>query len=405
MNSSILKEEDIAKLQLENWRYRQVGCSNNEHISLTLQLQASQKRIEQLIIENTISINDVKQECNKKIENKTDQINNKIDQTLLSLNTLVQENQNLVQENQKLKSNLEKSSTEIQSLKKQYLDLIKEHQALKSNVAKNTIDIIENHGSQKLNTDSLQKKIQSLQDKQTNSNEVLKSIINQYDNIEKDLKENGKEKEVFNDKLKNVTNDLESFKIKFEQVYKEQNAFQSRYEREYKSLNYKTIPSKIIDYKYFSIIDDWIDNSINHSFTLLYRASENDFDGFKFHSKCDHKGPTITIIETTDGDIFGGYNSQDWKSEMGYYGDNKCFIFTLINKHAIKPTKYITTKESFIFSYSSSSPSFGDYSIYGDKMGRQIFPLNFIDTTFKGNSTLTPSKYFIIKEYEVYQYL
>ncbi|KAF2077889.1 hypothetical protein CYY_000767 [Polysphondylium violaceum] len=383
---SILKEEDIAKLQLENWAYRQTGCSNIQHISLILQLKESQKTIDQLKIENTNSINDVKQECNIKIQNITDQFNNKIDQILLSLNILAQENQNL-------KSNLEKK----------HFDQIKEHQALKSYVEKNTSDIIENNQSicsQKFYNDSLQKKIQSLQDKQTNLNQYYKSLKN---NIEKDQKVNGKEKEVFDDKLKYVTNDLESFKIKLEQVNKEINDFGSRYESEYKALNYKTIQSKIIDYKFFTTINDWIDHSKIHKFTLLYRASENDFNAVMFHTKCDYKGPTITIIETTDGYVFGGYNSQDWKSKNTYYGDNKCFIFTLRNRHDFKPTKYITTMDNCIGDYSSLGPIFTDINIYGKENSYQDFPLKFNDTTFKGKSTLTPFKDFIIKEYEVYQ--
>ncbi|KAF2072647.1 hypothetical protein CYY_006049 [Polysphondylium violaceum] len=60
-------------------------------------------------------------------------------------------------------------------------------------------------------------------------------------------------------------------------------------------------------------------------FELLYQASDNEFSASSFHSACDGKGATITLIETTLGCVFGGYNSQSWNSDgKWYYGDKKC---------------------------------------------------------------------------------
>ena len=51
-----------------------------------------------------------------------------------------------------------------------------------------------------------------------------------------------------------------------------------------------------------------------HSSNLkrIYQASVNTFASAKFHELCDNKGPTLTIIETTTGYIFGGYTSTSW---------------------------------------------------------------------------------------------
>ena len=38
----------------------------------------------------------------------------------------------------------------------------------------------------------------------------------------------------------------------------------------------------------------------------IFRASEHDFKAFAFHQKCDDKGPTLTIVQTTEGKIIGG---------------------------------------------------------------------------------------------------
>ncbi|KAF2068532.1 hypothetical protein CYY_010142 [Polysphondylium violaceum] len=81
------------------------------------------------------------------------------------------------------------------------------------------------------------------------------------------------------------------------------------------------------------IISHWIDTIKLTNFELLYSASEtNKFNAQAFHSACDGEGPTITVIETTNGCVFGGYNSQPWNNHYFSlsYGDNKCFIFTLV---------------------------------------------------------------------------
>ncbi len=45
---------------------------------------------------------------------------------------------------------------------------------------------------------------------------------------------------------------------------------------------------------------------------LLYRASEHGYTAKSFHECCNHKGPTLVIIKSTDGYIFGGYTTQSW---------------------------------------------------------------------------------------------
>jgi len=131
----------------------------------------------------------------------------------------------------------------------------------------------------------------------------------------------------------------------------------------------------------------------------LYRASVDSFSTTVFHQKCDNKGPTITIIKTTDGDVFGGYNSQSWNSNGQFYGDNKSFIFTLVSQHGIPPSKYIPNKNSihFVVSAQDTGPIFGssfglEIKIsYSNKNFRsyQNFPSTYIDTTGKGKAIHT----------------
>jgi len=46
-------------------------------------------------------------------------------------------------------------------------------------------------------------------------------------------------------------------------------------------------------------------------YKLLYRASRDGWAAANFHSCCDNKGPTVTVIKSGNY-IFGGYTDQSW---------------------------------------------------------------------------------------------
>ncbi|KAK3749967.1 hypothetical protein QZH41_000265 [Actinostola sp. cb2023] len=54
----------------------------------------------------------------------------------------------------------------------------------------------------------------------------------------------------------------------------------------------------------------------DHKFSkciLLYRGSRDGWKASTFHSNCDSfKGPTMVVIKSTGGYIFGGYTAQSW---------------------------------------------------------------------------------------------
>ena len=49
------------------------------------------------------------------------------------------------------------------------------------------------------------------------------------------------------------------------------------------------------------------------SVSLLFRGSRDGiFTNDLFHNKCVGKGKTITLIKSSNGNIFGGYASEPW---------------------------------------------------------------------------------------------
>jgi hypothetical protein len=42
---------------------------------------------------------------------------------------------------------------------------------------------------------------------------------------------------------------------------------------------------------------------------MLYRGTEHGWKSEVFHSRCDEKGPTISLLKVKDGDCIGGYTT------------------------------------------------------------------------------------------------
>ena len=62
---------------------------------------------------------------------------------------------------------------------------------------------------------------------------------------------------------------------------------------------------------------------------LLYRGSAHGWRPIEFHSKCDNKGPTLSIIRTNNGRICGGYTSISWTSERQQLADDSAYVLSL----------------------------------------------------------------------------
>ncbi|KAL9963127.1 hypothetical protein ACROYT_G032302 [Oculina patagonica] len=104
----------------------------------------------------------------------------------------------------------------------------------------------------------------------------------------------------------------------------------------------------------------------NSQWKLCWRASVDGWAGTAFHTNCDDKGPTVTIIRVGKY-IFGGYTGTSWtgSSSCRSQYDSAAFLFTLVNKPGWQPLKldqtgkYSYLKLHSIYSCSNYGPTFG----------------------------------------------
>jgi len=150
----------------------------------------------------------------------------------------------------------------------------------------------------------------------------------------------------------------------------------------------------------------------NQMWRLVYKATRDGFSSTDFYRCCDTKGPTMTVIQSSSGHLFGGYTSIDWENHdhWQWSADTNAFLFTLINPHKILPTKYLINSQSrnAIGCKSTMGPTFGLWDICVFSNSNEnirsyiMFPNDYIDSTGKGRLTFTGSHYFKTVEIEVY---
>ena len=70
--------------------------------------------------------------------------------------------------------------------------------------------------------------------------------------------------------------------------------------------------STILTYvEYRKILQGWLPEVLVGEWRLLFRASREGFAASAFHSKCDNKGPTVTVVKS-GANIFGGFTEKPW---------------------------------------------------------------------------------------------
>ncbi len=119
--------------------------------------------------------------------------------------------------------------------------------------------------------------------------------------------------------------------------------------------------------------------------SLLYLASRDGFFNNIFHHKCDLKGPTVTVVATGDGRLFGGYASTPWSAgTTGKYSDDPgSFLFSLTDGKGRTPVKLgqaDASPKDAVF----HDPDLGP--CWGRALGLQLDILAYSSSDFVGNA-------------------
>ncbi|CAF3659459.1 unnamed protein product [Rotaria sordida] len=151
----------------------------------------------------------------------------------------------------------------------------------------------------------------------------------------------------------------------------------------------------------------------NQRWELIYKATRDGFDADIFHSRCNNKGPTMTIIQSNNNYLFGGYTTIPWTSDGSYKNDTTAFLFTLTNPHNLPPTKYLINPGNAgnaVYHNSGYGPTFGTghdihLANYSNSNNSSFTNFNhgYLDTTGKRNNTFTGARNFTTSDIEVFK--
>jgi len=159
------------------------------------------------------------------------------------------------------------------------------------------------------------------------------------------------------------------------------------------------------------ILKGWMPSDLQGEWRLLFRASRDGFATETFHSRCNNKGPTVTIVKS-GGNIFGGFTEQSSTSERNWVTCSQAFLFSMVNPHGLGPTKLplVTGEEQFaIYCNSRYGPTFGrwhDLCISGNA-NTNTSSYSELGTSYQRppgqqNTFFTGAKNFTVTDYEVF---
>ena len=230
--------------------------------------------------------------------------------------------------------------------------------------------------------------------------------------VEELFKENKKMKEEFDNEIKNLKNENIQIKNELKNINEYiSNQKKEKEEEEEKIKDFdksKIIKNKEEKYK----LKEWISTNGNiKKINLIYRATEDGDTDKEFFSKCGEKGPTLSLIKTKKGRIFGGFSKAEWTNKKGVVRlyDNNAFLFSLDNMKKYK----ILKPELAIYCF----PEY-DCLVYGNNQDAKGLFLhnNFLKFENQGtenNSSrvydvtsdycLSNEEHFSVEEVEVYQ--
>ena len=338
------------------------------------------------------NIEDIKDEkLNKSKDNikLLEDLSHKLEESVKQLKILFTK----INENkEELKLKIQKIFTKIRNELNNKEDLIKESEKLPNKI-------------------KLSLEIFKLSDKMENSEYKILSLINDCINIENNITKIN-QINIINETIK-LNNDLEImfFPNESEMIEKIKKFGEISFINKNNGLSKSIISNDINKQNH---IIKWIKEKINKdkiSFELIFKMSENGSKSEDFHNFCDNKGPSLTLVKTTENKYFGGFTPLNWESKGGSIKDdsNQTFIFSL---NLLKKYDMINKKGKSAIYYSIDyGPDFGadDFGINQNMKTGVTYANGNCNFLSDNNLELTNGKgdhdIFDVEELEVYKVL
>lgn len=159
-----------------------------------------------------------------------------------------------------------------------------------------------------------------------------------------------------------------------------------------------------------ALLRKWVSEKAKPNFKLIYRGSKDGFTANQFHTKCNNKGPTVVLIKSSLGKVFGAFTDKDWTSNNNYQNTSNSFLFS-IDKKGKYPLK-AGSESNAMYCYSSYGPTFGgghDFYICDNcntnTSSYSNFPYSYTCTEYVNNGSsnwLAGAYNFKVEEIEVF---
>ena len=193
---------------------------------------------------------------------------------------------------------------------------------------------------------SIMKKELDKDEKMVKLSEIIEKLVNEMKIIKKENKEIKEANKKINEELKEEIKILKESNKKIKNELEQLNKFKKDIEEKEEKLHTLKNSSILKDKEKIKMISNWITPNKNIIYTQIYKATRDGGTAKDFHRLCDNKMPTLTLIESTNGYIFGGYITISWESpsDWTYKGnDDNAFIFSVNNnlKFSIQNKKYV----------------------------------------------------------------
>ena len=271
-------------------------------------------------------------------------------------------------------------------------------------------------------------------------NEIIKDLISKFDSCNKELKEQKikieeqnkrinelemkiKHLEDENLKIKNELNSISTKNLieKLNEENKEEEIIQeekenrreekkeekeNKKEEKKEEINQIINPkSQIINNELFKQLNNWIDSNKSLKFELIFTASKDGDSSEIFHKICNGKGPTVTLVKSKNGHIFGGYLTVPFSSDRKSHSDDKAFLFSLTNLKKFKIKKV----DHAVYHYAKGwGPYIGykdscDLAIKSECLSNKKSKCEPTSYEFNREDLIgTEEKYFEVEDYEIY---